>query len=281
MLKLSIFSTDTALLTGIKQNISAMQVKPTLSVYSNVNAGFAHICGTSPDIILLDLTIPGQDPLTILEFFEDADFEKQPLLFALTNYVTPPLLNYAKNVVAYFFIRPIAPSVLLSQLLQIAETAHMPAPLRAGIHTTERIAARLLQKLGVSSHLQGYRFLLESVKLVCAAPNLTKLRVMGDIYPAVAQKCASSPMLVERGIRHAIASSWIFADITCLQSHFGYTVDAARDVPSNSAYIFTVAAHVLSRLQEQYVPISASDIPYGNPTYRTGPQNLPAKEREV
>ncbi|MCL2670702.1 MAG: hypothetical protein FWF10_01525 [Clostridiales bacterium] len=252
MLKVTVLSADAALLEGLTTSAAALPTVTGFSVLTDLNAGFARLCAAMPDIMLLDLALPGADPLSVLEFFENADFEKSPLLFALTNYVTPQFLRFTKGIVTYFFVRPIAPAVLLSHISQITalQSGATPAP-SVNARKTERVAAKLLQNLGVSPHLQGYRFLLEAVKMVCAADNLTKLRVMGDIYPAVAEKCGCSVAVVERGMRHAIASSWIFADIGCLQAHFGYTVDAARDVPSNSAYIFTVAAHVRAKMREQ------------------------------
>ena len=50
-------------------------------------------------------------------------------------------------------------------------------------------------------------------------------------------------------MRHAIECAWMRADINTIQTFFGYTVEAHRDTPSNSAFIHMVADRVRMRLE--------------------------------
>ena len=109
-----------------------------------------------------------------------------------------------------------------------------------------------LFSLGVPPHLQGYHLLREAIKLVNCAEHPSALSVMKDIYPATARLCGTSVSMAEHAMRHAIECAWMRADINTIQTFFGYTVEAHRDTPSNSAFIYMVADRVRMRLDSPW-----------------------------
>jgi two-component system response regulator (stage 0 sporulation protein A) len=147
-------------------------------------------------------------------------------------------------------MRPIEPAVLLKRILLFYEgSGPVTNSHFASKKQIERAVADLLKELGVSPHLMGYTFILDAVCLLCTASDVTQIQMMTDIYPEVARKNSVQPSIVERGIRHAITSAWTLANISNLQAHFGYTIDARKDIPSNSAYIHTIASQIRTSLQ--------------------------------
>lgn len=106
-------------------------------------------------------------------------------------------------------------------------------------------AALLLKKLGIPTHIRGYRFLAEAVQIgmedLSAVESITKC-----IYPEVAKRCATTSSRVERAIRHAIEVAWTKrGEIPFQQEVFGYTLDSDKAKPTNSQFVATLVDYML------------------------------------
>lgn len=99
---------------------------------------------------------------------------------------------------------------------------------------------RLLLDIGVPENVKGHAYLVEAIRMVSDQPNLIGW-ITKRIYPAVAAKFATTPAMVERGLRHGIECAWSRGDLSVLQRYFGNTVDPTKGRPTNSQFIFRVA----------------------------------------
>ena len=104
----------------------------------------------------------------------------------------------------------------------------------------ERETCTILRRLGVPEHLSGFTCLLAAVELAVEDPMLLH-HMMGRLYPAVAQRCCSTPQRVERVMRHAIEAAWSLCDPEILLRYFGTAVDPARGKPANAEFIARIS----------------------------------------
>ena len=98
------------------------------------------------------------------------------------------------------------------------------------------MAQDLLTKLGVPSHLKGYRFLVTGLEIIVADPSAADL-VTKRLYPEIAAAHETTPSRVERGIRHAIETVWDNGDTDDLEACFGRSVSYYKGRPTNSAFL--------------------------------------------
>ena len=202
------------------------------------------------DVLLIDLELPGIDGLEILEAVCSLPVLRRPMLFAMAGEGTAAALESVGDRTTYCFLKPLDPKKVATQLYSLTRAEAIVD--RPDYGYVEYLVTRTLFSLGVPPHLQGYHLLREAIKLVNCAEHPSRLSVMKDIYPATARLCGTSVSMAEHAMRHAIECAWMRADINTIQTFFGYTVEAHRDTPSNSAFIYMVADRVRMRLSSPW-----------------------------
>lgn len=98
--------------------------------------------------------------------------------------------------------------------------------------------------VGISAHLQGYQYLKEAIKLIMSHPDYIN-SVTKKLYPLVAMKCETTPVRVERGIRHAIESSFSKGKMIYLNNIFGLDVLRGDEKPTNAEFVALIADKLL------------------------------------
>ena len=202
------------------------------------------------DVLVIDLELPGIDGLEIVEAVCSLPLLRRPQLFVMAGEGTAAALERMGDEIAYCFLMPLDPRKAAAQLHALTRGEAPVA--RPDYRYVEYLVTRTLFSLGVPPHLQGYHLLREAIKLVNCAEHPSALSVMKDIYPATARLCGTSVSMAEHAMRHAIECAWMRADINTIQTFFGYTVEAHRDTPSNSAFIYMVADRVRMRLDSPW-----------------------------
>lgn len=105
--------------------------------------------------------------------------------------------------------------------------------------------ASLLKKLGIPTHIKGYRFLEEAVEFTIKDPMAID-SVTKCIYPQVAKKYSTTASRVERAIRHAIEVAWTKrGEIPFQEEVFKDTLDHDKIKPTNSQFIATLADYII------------------------------------
>lgn len=100
-------------------------------------------------------------------------------------------------------------------------------------------AAKCFSALSVPTHLLGFRYLCAAVSAVGSATE-ADVSVMDEIYPIIAKRFGTSPIMVSRAIRHAIDRAWRDGDRAAQRSYLGYTAADTRGIPTNSEFLFCV-----------------------------------------
>jgi two-component system, response regulator, stage 0 sporulation protein A len=98
-----------------------------------------------------------------------------------------------------------------------------------------------LTSFNIPKQLCGYLFLREAILLVAKDFDLRQ-GITKVLYPTIARKFNSTPSKVERGMRHAIESSWH-------KSHKPFLESFGHDKPTNSQFVAVIADGI--RLEEK------------------------------
>ena len=108
-----------------------------------------------------------------------------------------------------------------------------------------------LLELGVPRHLDGFKYIMESVRLVLCDDHYER-NFSKRLYPAVARRYNTTASCVERSIRHAVETAWAHISLSVLQREFGNTIDGDRGKPTNSEFI----ARMVDKLRHggEYIP---------------------------
>ena len=91
---------------------------------------------------------------------------------------------------------------------------------------------QIMLELGHRDNILGTGYLRAAVALYDRGMSITK-----ELYPALAAAFASTPIRVERAMRHSITTAWDRGDQEVQLRYFGYTISPARGVPTVSEYI--------------------------------------------
>ncbi len=109
----------------------------------------------------------------------------------------------------------------------------------SNIYVDKRIMEIFLS-IGISAHLQGYYYLKEAIKLVMNEPECISC-VTKVMYPRIAKKCSTTACRVERGIRHALETSFAKGKMIKLNSLLGLEVLSEGEKPTNSEFVALLA----------------------------------------
>lgn len=93
-----------------------------------------------------------------------------------------------------------------------------------------------LRKLGIRENLSGTAMIRCAIEQWRPGCKITK-----DIYPEVARRCFTTPLRVERCMRHAIETGFDRCDPEVVEQLFGGTIDPERGKPTNAEFIATLA----------------------------------------
>ena len=114
---------------------------------------------TKPDLLLLDLLLPGLDGLSILRRMEGDD---RPQVVAVSHFVSQDMVAEAGNLGAAMFVsKPYNETAMLENLLQLAEkrSEQLHAP---GL---EEMVTSIIHEMGVPAHIKGYQYVREAIMI--------------------------------------------------------------------------------------------------------------------
>ncbi len=188
----------------------------------------------SPDILVIDLMLPGLDGITLLQ--RAAQTGITPMVLATTRYLSDYILRMAEQLgIGYIMVKPCdvsAAAQRITDLHQRLENAfRIPDCPRSQI-------SGLLLRLGISAKLRGYHYLREAVLLMAGDP---KQSITKELYPAIAAQCSCTAIQIERSIRSALHTAWRHADCDVWQRYFPADDTGHIPRPTNAAFISRLA----------------------------------------
>jgi two-component system response regulator (stage 0 sporulation protein A) len=190
-----------------------------------------------PDVLVLDLTLPGIDGLSLMKRIRSM-YERPRVLLTtcfMSAYVETAISGLGVDMV---MLKPCDAEIIAEQiedLLYGVQPRLIPAP-------EHRVSVRsMLMELNVPAKRRGFTYLEKCIRQYLKNPgqSLTK-----GIYPNVAQVHDTKPEAVERAIRQAVHESWENRNDSIWRMYFNPGREGKIPRPTNAEFI--------SRLAEQY-----------------------------
>jgi two-component system, response regulator, stage 0 sporulation protein A len=126
-------------------------------------------------------------------------------------------------------------SITLRQNEVVEVEVELPVMEKSAL-TSEQLELKIstiLTSFNIPKQLCGYIFLREAILLVSMDFDLRQ-GITKVLYPTIARKFNSTPSKVERGMRHAIESSWY-------KSYKPFLKMFGEDKPTNSHFVAVIA----------------------------------------
>ncbi|MCR4425817.1 MAG: sporulation transcription factor Spo0A [Firmicutes bacterium] len=215
---------------------------------------------TQPDVMLLDIIMPYLDGMGVLSRMSEMDLPRRPKVIVLSAFEEEDMVRKTARLGAdYYLLKPFDRESLISRIRQVAETEPVfskPRPERTyGSRLPREIdrkpsnapfdleteATRLLYNLGVPTYFKGYVYVKEAIILVTREIGLLGA-VTKSLYPKVAEKFGTTPLIVEAAIRYTIQKTWKQGNPEYINKIFGYAVNLRNGKPpTNSFFIAKIA----------------------------------------
>ena len=238
--RLLVIDNDQLTINQLKNYFSSHAVMNVVKIFEDGEEGLNYILNNrdSFDCLILDLVLPNKDGLSILETLKEKRIDKKILV--LSGYKDNKIMeNISRYNVDYYMMKPFSLESLEIRLKDIL----LSKKIVDYNMEMDRKISKILHNLGVPSHIKGYTYIRESIKLMY---NLNDINggITKEIYPEIAKKYDSTVSRVERAIRHAIEISWNRGDYEVMEDIFGHSVDFDRAKPTNSEFIATITDHL-------------------------------------
>ncbi|MCL2838664.1 MAG: sporulation transcription factor Spo0A [Oscillospiraceae bacterium] len=201
-----------------------------------------------PDVVIMDVVLPGLDGLAILE--KSKNDRRAPLFIVITSINKDTVARECITLGAeYFMIKPIDFQNLSDRIKSINNERYTNVSNLAGAPQAmdvvesidiEILVTQIIHEVGIPAHIKGYQYLRHAIMMV--VENLEIINsITKKLYPNVAKKYNTTSSRVERAIRHAIEVAWDRGDTDVLNSFFGYTIANSKGKPTNSEFIAMIA----------------------------------------
>lgn len=192
------------------------------------------ILAYQPDLLILDLLLPGMDGVSILQRALEAG--ARPMVLATTRYASDYVLEALNRLnVGYLMMKPCDIRATVSRVGDLSQ--RLRAPLFS--YPDPRTAAsNLLLALGVRTKLKGYGYLVEAIPMMVKNPGISLTK---ELYPELGKRNNADPARVERTIRGAIHSAWEMRDEQLWRMYFQPGPDGRVPRPTNGAFLTRMA----------------------------------------
>ncbi len=191
-----------------------------------------------PDILILDLIMPGLDGITLLQ--RAAEQGILPKVLATTRYLSDYTLEAIEQLgVGYVMLKPCDVSAVAARVTDLSHRLPTPA---LSVPDSRVLISNTLLRLGISTKLRGYGYLREAVLLMSKHPDQS---ITKELYPTVASVCNVTSVQIERSIRSAISTAWEHSDPRIWQLYFSCDDSGLIPRPSNASFISRLADSLL------------------------------------
>lgn len=166
-----------------------------------------------PDVMILDLMLPGLDGITLLQ--RAAGEGICPMVLATTSYHNDYVLDSLQQLgVGYVMVKPCDVRATIARLADLSQRIRQPVVTQPDPRTH---ISNLLLALGFATKLKGYNYLREAILLMAQDPDQS---ITKELYPAVAKICGADKKRVERSARSAIEKAWDRGDAQLWRMYF-------------------------------------------------------------
>lgn len=229
------------------------------------------ISRTTPDVVLLDMIMPYLDGLGVLGRLGEFNPEDRPRVIVVSAFEEEEMIRRCARLGAdYYLLKPFDKDNLVNRIRQVVAIEPQMARVRqdhslqqrservrererrprSGSFDLETEATRLLYNLGVPTYFKGYCYIRDAIILVTEDIGLLGA-VTKSLYPKVAEKHDTTPLIVEAAIRYTIQKTWKQGNPEYISKVFGYAVNLRNGrPPTNSFFIAKIAEELRLEMLE-------------------------------
>lgn len=172
-----------------------------------------------PDILVLDLSMPGYEPMAFLSSLP----KPRPLIVATTIYTNDHLVHLLEQQQAKALLtKPLHADSVASLLLKYEQLLDPEPELRGAVYEA-------MLCVGVKLRYSGFTQLSEGILFACGKEQYS---LTDEVYPHVARVCYSTEQAVEKAMSRCISQSYDRAD-----RRLWYCLFGQRQCPSNGVFI--------------------------------------------
>lgn len=195
-----------------------------------------------PDVLVMDLMLPGLDGFSLLNALREADIH--PVVLATTRLLSDYIVERTSLLkVGYLMVKPCDVSVTAQRVLELGQ--NQTPQIIPKMNPRTQVSDTLLD-LGISTKLKGFSYLQEAVLMMAQNPGIS---VTKELYPAVGNICNSTGSLVERSIRSAVDSAWQKRNDVVWRQFFRADASGSIPRPSNTMFISCLAKPLRDQMQ--------------------------------
>lgn len=188
-----------------------------------------------PDVMVLDLTIPGTDGITLLERAAAKGF--RPTVLATTRFCNDYVQRSLEILgVGYLMVKPCDLKAVEARLSDLTRGLPEPVFTRPDNKT---VVSNVLLSLSIQAKHHGFSYLRDAIVMELEQPGrmITK-----EIYPVVGKPYHADARQVERAIRTAVEKAWVRRNEQVWKLYFQAEPDGTMSRPSNGTLISVLAA---------------------------------------
>lgn len=187
-----------------------------------------------PDILVLDMMLPGLDGVSLLQTITDAHME--PMVLATTRYYNDYMIDCINRFgVGYMIVKPCDVRATVARIGDLNSRIRQPRPTRPDPKVT---VANLLLQFRIAPKHRGSTYLREAIALIMENPGMA---ITKELYPEVGKRCNADKQQVERCIRTAIEAAWKRRDEQLWRMYFPMGPEGCLERPSNGDFIARLA----------------------------------------
>lgn len=220
----------------------------------NGNEAYNMIMKTRPDVVLMDIVMPGMDGISVMEKIKsNAEMKDSTSFIMVTAAGSENLTAEAfKLGASYYIMKPFTREIILDKLRLTGyknKTTMLSGSRRVKPYVNkaeymeqnlENDVTQMLHEIGIPAHIKGYQYLRDAI-IISVGDQEMLTSVTKILYPTIAKKHDTTPSRVERAIRHAIEVAWNRGEMDTINDLFGYTVSTGKGKPTNSEFIALIA----------------------------------------
>lgn len=187
-----------------------------------------------PEILVLDLMLPGLDGISILQAAEELGLH--PMVLATSRFISPYVMDAMDRFgVGYLMVKPCDVVATVARIRDLSHKLNAPSMVLPDMRST---VSNILLRLGMPTKLRGYCCAREAILCQMRNPGMS---VTKELYPEVAELCDGSTAQVERAIRGAILAAWNNRDEQVWQRFFLPGQDGIIPRPTNAEFVSRIA----------------------------------------
>jgi DNA-binding response OmpR family regulator len=187
-----------------------------------------------PEILVLDLMLPGLDGISILQAAEELGLH--PMVLATSRFISPYVMDAMDRFgVGYLMVKPCDVVATVARIRDLSRKLDGPAMVLPDMRST---VSNVLIRLGMPTKLRGYCCAREAILCQMNNPGMS---VTKELYPEVARLCDGTTAQVERAIRGAILAAWNNRDDALWRRFFLPGQERLIPRPTNAEFISRIA----------------------------------------